>query len=77
MRVSTILLVTVAIAMIPASFAQTCSGRIPDGGYQQLIRTGENVNGPFALGTLLDKNMKPINGQVNHLTMLRQKPCLF
>jgi hypothetical protein len=65
MHVATLLLATLAIAMIPASSAQACSLRIPDGGYQQLIRTGENVNGPFALGTMLDKNMKPLIGKVN------------
>ena len=68
MRVSAVLVATLAIALIPASFGQACSPRVPNGGFQQLIRTGETVNGPVALGTILDKTMKPIlkaNGQVD------------
>jgi hypothetical protein len=70
MRVSALLVAALAIALIPAAFGQACSPRVPNGGFQQLMRTGEVINGPFALGTLLDKNMKPllVNGapEISH-----------
>lgn len=64
MRVATLLFATLAMAIMPASFAQSCGLRVPDGGYHQLMRTGETINGPHALGTMLDKNMKPLLDKV-------------
>lgn len=77
MRVAPALLGIFVIAMLPQSFAQTCSNRVPDGGFRELIRTGESVNGPFPLGTVLNKSMQPIIGTVSFMSDLGNQSSLI